>query len=68
MCMVHLFYRRIHACFDVKRAFYFCKCVLHSCHMHVLFKLWVICTVARNILHMCIRCSRFTCHYLAKFL
>ena len=44
--------------FDAKRAFYFYKCVLHSCHTHVLFKLWVISTVV-----IC-----YICAYVARVL
>ena len=42
VCVVHLFYMRIHAWFDAMHVFAFA----YACHMHVPFKLWVICTVA----------------------
>ena len=41
MCVVHLFYTRVHARFDVTRIFAF----TNACHTRVPFKLYVICTV-----------------------
>ena len=42
MCVVHLFYTRVHVWFDATCVFAFA----YAAHMCVPFKLWVICTVS----------------------
>ena len=49
VCVMHLFYMRVHAWFDATRVFTF----VHVCDMRVLFKFWVICTV------LCIVCRLY---------
>ena len=41
VCVVHLFYTRVHEWFNATSLFAFA----HVCHTGVPFKLWVICTV-----------------------
>ena len=49
MCVVYLFYTRVHAWFDAMRVFCFCTSGTHACDTYVPFKLWMICTVPKDI-------------------